>query len=404
MMLEQFFTHYFEQIDPSVLKMYQDLMPGQENLARAYAEMFSRNDEESIAFLLQFYRKTGELRHKNPEQAILFNVHNNVCFPFFVKHTWKMIGEENRNKIYQYANTMDQQKIYERLDQERDFRNWFRKEIGFDLKQEDLFTLNEIIALQNFSSGGESSFLRFAYPELRKMKGRVLDAGCGAGFASLVLSQHMEVYAVDACRPRLERAMALSQMMQKGEKEVFPGVIQLIEDELGEIAVEYDFPTADRLLNGKPYPVSFIESSLDSIPCEDSFFDAINCLDVLEHTFSPTAIVREFSRVSKPGGRVFITAPTLYGEVEQRIHESIEGAIFPAMLHMHHFDARSLSNLFAENGFKEIEIRPFDYIPWAKFLEFANQVPEEEEELVKKLKAKPREQVPLQLFAIFERV
>lgn len=402
MILEQFFTHYFEQIDPAVLEMYKDLMPGQENLARAYAEMFSRNDEESIAFLLQFYRKTADLRHKNPEQAILFNVHDNVCFSFFVKHIWKMIDEENRHKVYQYTNTRDHQKIYERLDQERDFRNWFRKEIGFELKQDDLFTLNEVISLQNFSSGGESSFLRFAYPQLRNMKGRVLDAGCGAGFASLVLSQCMEVYAVDACRPRLERARALSLMMKKGEKEIFPGVIQLIEDELGEIAVEYDFPSADRLLNGQPYPVSFIESSIDSVPYEDAFFDAINCLDVLEHTYSPAAIAREFARVSKPGGRVFITAPTLYGEVEQRIHESIEGAIFPAMLHMHHFNAESLRNLFVENGFRQVEMRPFDYIPWAEFLTFADQAPEED--LVKSLTAKPREEVPLQLFAIFERV
>lgn len=401
MILEQFFSYYFEHVDPAVLKMYQDLLPGHDNLAQAYVEMFDRNDEESIAFLLRFYRETAKLRHERPEEAILFNVSDNVCFPFFVAYIWDVMGEDNHEKVRKHTGLRDFDLICDRFIQDRNLRNWFRQEIGSSLRQENLFTLNEVIALQNFSSGGESSFLRFSYPYLRNLKGRVLDAGCGAGFGTLVMSQHLDVCAVDACRARLERAMALSTMMQKGEKEVFPGVIQLIEEELGEIAVEYDFPSADTLLSKKPHEVSFMEASLDSLPYENSYFDAINCLDVLEHTYSPAKIIEEFSRVLKPGGKVFITVPTQYGEVEQRIYESVDGSIFPAMLHMHHFSLESLNELFTANGLREVEIRPFDYMDWPDFVKMADKSPAHD--LVESLKAHPFDKVALQLFAVYER-
>jgi len=126
------------------------------------------------------------------------------------------------------------------------------------------------------------------------------------------------------------------------------------------------------------------------------------CLDVLEHTFAPEKIVEQFSRVLKPGGRVFITAPTRYGEVEQHIHESIEGTMFPAMLHMHHFDPESLTKMFERHGFKEVEVTPFDYLSWEGFLEIADRSPAKE--LADELRAKPFDEVALQLFAVYEKL
>jgi SAM-dependent methyltransferase len=113
-------------------------------------------------------------------------------------------------------------------------------------------------------------------------------------------------------------------------------------------------------------------------------------------------VIQEFSRVLKPGGKVFITAPTRYGEVEQRIHESIEGTMFPAMLHMHHFDPESLSNLFVANGFKEVEVLPFDYMSWESFLEIAAKSPAKE--LAEELRNNPFDQVALQLYAVYEKI
>jgi ubiquinone/menaquinone biosynthesis C-methylase UbiE len=148
--------------------------------------------------------------------------------------------------------------------------------------------------------------------------------------------------------------------------------------------------------------VVFTEGSIGDLPYGDNYFDTINCLDVLEHTYDPAQIIKEFARVIKPGGRVFVTAPTQYGEIEQRIYESIEGTLFPAMLHMHHFDPVSLTRLFAQNGFREVEVVPFDLMRWEEFIEIADRSPSLE--LAQELKSHPFEEVALQLFAVYEKI
>ncbi|CFW97590.1 S-adenosyl-L-methionine-dependent methyltransferase-like [Syntrophomonas zehnderi OL-4] len=401
MILKEFFDYYFQQVDEDVLKIFQDLLPSRENLADAYAEMFSRNDEESIAFLFEFYHTTRKLRETNPGQAILFNTHDNICFPFFVNYIWQVINKEQKEMIYRYTGTCNLDEIINCFNNDIKLRNWFRQEIGVYLGQEDLFNLNEIVSLQNFSSGGEYSFLKYVYPHVQKMQGRVLDAGCGAGFATLIMSQYMDVYSVDACRARLERAMALSNMMNNGHKDVFPQLIKLIEEELGLMEVYCEFPLADELLHGCATPAAFSHGSIDSLPFENDFFDMINCLDVIEHTYNPAAIVAEFSRVLKPGGRVFVTAPTKYGEAEQRIFEDRDGVMFPAMLHMHHFEPASLTALFADNGFREIELSPFDCVKWEDFSSVVDFSPTSN--MAAELKIQPAQEVALQIFAIYEK-
>lgn len=401
MSLKDFFDYYFEAVDAEVLRLYQELLPTDGELSLAYEEMFSRNDEEAIAFLLKFYQTTSDLVRDNPRQAILFNVNDNICFPFFLRYIWSVMDNEQKDKVYVKTGSRELEEVNRFLLEERSLRNWFRKEIGWSLKQEDLFALNEVIALQNFSSGGEYSFLNYVYPYVQKAEGRVLDAGCGAGFATLVMSQYLDVCSIDACDVRLERAQALSNMMKKGEKQTFPQVIKLIEKEIGSMDIDCEFPTAEKLLEGKSRTVSFTHGSIDNLPYEDNFFDMVNCLDVLEHTYDPAAIIKQFSRVVKPGGKVFITVPTKYGEVEQQMHESIDGTIFPAMLHLHHFDRDAISGLFAENGFREEKIVPFEYKSWNEFMEVADRSPARE--LVAKLTAFPFREVALQIFAVFEK-
>lgn len=402
MILKSFFDYYFQHVEPEVLEIYKQMLPAEGDLAAAYADMFARSDEEAIAFLLKFYRTTGELRRQNPRQAILFNVYDNVCFPFFFNHIWEIIGAAKRNVVEAKLNCTDSQEIMNSFINDKELRNWFRREIGSTLSQQDLFTLNEVIALQNFSSGGEYSFLQYVYPSVQTMEGRVLDAGCGAGFASLVMSQYMDVFSVDACRARLERATALSNMMKKGEKTVFPQVIKLIEEELGDLGATYHFPTAEELLAGSSKPVNFMECSIDSLPYEENFFDLVNCLDVLEHTYDPAKNIQQFGRVLKPGGRAFITVPTKYGEVEQHIYEDLEGSMFPAMLHMHHFDPPALNRIFTSNGFKEVDIVPFDYKNWDAFMEIVDR--SQNKELAQSLAKKPADEVAMQLFAVYEKI
>lgn len=48
---------------------------------------------------------------------------------------------------------------------------------------------------------------------------------------------------------------------------------------------------------------------ITSIPEPDASFDAIMCIEVLEHLPSPIEALKEFSRLLRPGGQLILTAP-----------------------------------------------------------------------------------------------
>ena len=52
-----------------------------------------------------------------------------------------------------------------------------------------------------------------------------------------------------------------------------------------------------------------IVSDISAIPLPDEIFDAIMCVEVLEHLPTPLIALREFSRLLKSGGRLIVTAP-----------------------------------------------------------------------------------------------
>lgn len=60
-----------------------------------------------------------------------------------------------------------------------------------------------------------------------------------------------------------------------------------------------------------------IVSSAYDIPVEDNSFDAAICIQVLEHLDNPDDAIREFHRILKPGGHLFLSAPLLAGEHQQ---------------------------------------------------------------------------------------
>jgi len=70
-----------------------------------------------------------------------------------------------------------------------------------------------------------------------------------------------------------------------------------VGDEHGLQMGEFDYGSLD------------IVSDISSIPEPDASFDAIMCVEVLEHLPEPLAALREFSRLLKPGGLLILTAP-----------------------------------------------------------------------------------------------
>lgn len=97
-----------------------------------------------------------------------------------------------------------------------------------------------------------------------------------------------------------------------------------------------------------------IISDITAIPEANASFDAIMCIEVLEHVSDPIKVIKEFARLLKSKGHLILTAP------------------FCSLTHYapHHFSTGF--NIYwykkhlAENGFMEIQIVPngnyFEYV------------------------------------------
>lgn len=55
---------------------------------------------------------------------------------------------------------------------------------------------------------------------------------------------------------------------------------------------------------------------LESIPVEDERFDAVLLTQVLEHVVDPQAVLKELHRVTKSGGKLWLSAPLFYEQHE----------------------------------------------------------------------------------------
>lgn len=55
-------------------------------------------------------------------------------------------------------------------------------------------------------------------------------------------------------------------------------------------------------------------ADLENLPFRNGVFDGTLCTQVLEHVSEPEIILRELFRVTRPGGRLFLTAPQGFGE------------------------------------------------------------------------------------------
>jgi SAM-dependent methyltransferase len=66
--------------------------------------------------------------------------------------------------------------------------------------------------------------------------------------------------------------------------------------------------------------VQVLKSNLncDPLPFADESFDLVTCSEVIEHVENPHALVREFRRVLRPGGRAILTTPNVLN-VESRV-------------------------------------------------------------------------------------
>lgn len=112
--------------------------------------------------------------------------------------------------------------------------------------------------------------LRYLLEDLGRVRGRVLDVGCGAGSVAKAVKRErpdLQVFGCDVSRS------ALAIARSSGDD------------------VDFRLATAERL------------------PFGDAELDFVWIFDVLEHVADPELVLREVARVLKPGGRFHIVLP-----------------------------------------------------------------------------------------------
>jgi len=137
---------------------------------------------------------------------------------------------------------------------------------------------------------------------------RVLDVGCGTGFATEgLVRQTDDVHGLDQSIHQLEKAF-------------------------GKF--------------GRRGPVQFYLGDAERLPFRDDAFDALWSSGSIEYWPDPVATLRECRRVVKPGGTVLVVGPH---EPESRVFRTLADAI------MLFYDEREADRMFRKAGFGAFE-------------------------------------------------
>jgi len=137
---------------------------------------------------------------------------------------------------------------------------------------------------------------------------RVLDIGCGTGFATEALIQETEhVYGLDQSPHQLERAF----------------------EKFGRLG-----------------PVTFTLGDAERLPFADNSFDVVWSSGSIEYWPNPVEALRECRRVGKPGSQVLVVGPDA---PDQAVLRKMADAI------MLFYDEDEADRMFTEAGFERFE-------------------------------------------------
>ncbi len=105
---------------------------------------------------------------------------------------------------------------------------------------------------------------------------------------------------------------------------------------------------------------SFRVADAHQLPFPDNTFDAVACMEALEHVFDPLAVLREARRVLKPGGYGLFLVPTdsLLFRIIWFVWTRLRGAIWEGT-HIQSFTGHLLRETVEKAGFTVEEERFF---------------------------------------------
>jgi 2-polyprenyl-3-methyl-5-hydroxy-6-metoxy-1,4-benzoquinol methylase len=144
-----------------------------------------------------------------------------------------------------------------------------------------------------------------------KRTGKLLDIGSGIGhFLNEAKKRGWEVYGTEYTDEAIQKCEALGIRMQQGK--------------------------------------------LDPSWYEESSFDVVTSIEVLEHINNPVEEIRNISRILRPGGLFYFTTPN-FNSIERYLVKSEYNVIhYPE--HLSYYTKRTVDYLLRNNGFKKLRL------------------------------------------------
>lgn len=134
---------------------------------------------------------------------------------------------------------------------------------------------------------------------------------------------------------------------------------------------------ARRRTAGSGDPLAFVAGSALDLPFEDNTFDRCRAQAVLQHVPDAKAVIREISRVLRPGGRVVAFEFDLGTTVIDHPDRDTTRTVFDyiADVALQGWVGRQLPRLYREAGFTDLEVKPHVVFNGYPFFEFTMRRP-----------------------------